>query len=85
MLKGNISLRNYYADMTIKLYSGKVSRALARAYYLKDDLVNAEKIYTELLTSDTTDQRIFAEMGLIYAKKGDTRKMELMIEKMKQF
>ena len=70
-LKGNTSLKNYYADRAIALYSDKPSRALARAYYIRDDLENAYKTYQLILNENRDDIRIHGELGLIYAKRKD--------------
>jgi hypothetical protein len=83
-LKGDIPLRNYYANKTIELYSDKPSRALARAYYLKDDLANAEKTYDLVVTQPDPDKRIYAELGMIYARNKDRQKAMEMINKLEQ-
>jgi len=82
MLKGDTSLRNYYANLAIKLYSDEPSRALARSYYLKGDLENAERIYHLILPEDSANIRIYGELGLIYAKKNDKEKADEMIAKL---
>ena len=82
MLKGDTSLRNYYADKAIHLYSGKPSRGLARAYYLRDDLDNAEMIYNSLLKEEPGNKRIIAELGLIYAKRGNKSAAEKTIQQL---
>jgi class 3 adenylate cyclase/tetratricopeptide (TPR) repeat protein len=84
MLQGNIPLRNYYADMAIRLYGKGPTRNLARAYYLKDQLETSEKIYLELLKSDSSDARLYAELGLIYAKRREIAKAESMLRKIDQ-
>lgn len=83
-LKGDIPLRNYYANKAITLYSDKPSRALARAYYLKDDLANAEKTYDLVRKESDPDKRIFAELGMIYARIGDHQNAMEMINKLEQ-
>jgi len=83
-LKRDIPLRNYYADKAINLYSDKPSRALARAYYLKDDLINAEKTYDQVSKEPDPGKRIYAEMGMIYARNGDRQKAMEMINKLEQ-
>ena len=84
MLQGNIPLRNYYADMAIRLYSNENSRSLARAYYLKDQMDEAEKIYKELLKADSSDARLYAELGMIYAKRKEIAKTEEILKKLDQ-
>ena len=83
-LKGDIPMRNYYANQTIQLYKGKPSRALARAYYLKDDLSNAEKTYDQVRKEPDHDKRVYAELGMIYAKLGNLQKATEMINKLEQ-
>lgn len=82
MLRGDTLLRNFYANLAIKLYSGKPSRALARSYYLKGDLENAERIFDIVIQEDAANIRIFGELGLIYAKQNDKKKADEMIAKM---
>jgi adenylate cyclase len=82
MLKGDTLLRNFYADLAIKLYAEKPSRALARAYYLKGDLENAKRIFDIVLAEDSTNTRIYGELGLIYAKQKNNKKANEMIAKM---
>ncbi len=83
-LKGNIPLRNHYADMAIALYAGDTSRSLARVYYLKDDFKKAEEIYHLILPESEHDSRVFGELGMIYARKGNKDQAESMIKKVEE-
>lgn len=83
-LKGDISLRNYYANMAIELYGKEPSRALARSYYLKDDLQNAKQIYFQVLKEDSTDIRVWGEIGLIYAREKNKQRAEAIIDKLEK-
>ena len=49
---------------------------------MMDDLDKAEDIYQSLLSTDSTDRRYCAELGVIYARRGENADAEKMIEKL---
>lgn len=74
LLRGFKSLSLYYAEKAIALYArDPYGRMLARSYYLDDQLENSLKYYK---TSKPIIPRepwlIVAEMGMVYARMGDT-------------
>jgi thioredoxin-like negative regulator of GroEL len=82
-LRGDMSLRDFYARRSAAL-SPDSSRALARSYYLMDSLGKALAIYQLALQKDTTDNRIYAEMGVIYARLGQKDLAEQMVNTLDQ-
>lgn len=83
-LQGKIDLRNYYADRAITLYNGETSRALARAYMLKEDFERAKSVFREVLKKDSTDVRVYGDLGVVYARLGDRINAEAMITKLEE-
>lgn len=80
-LKGNKALRDFYARRSA-LFSPDSSRALGRSYYLMDSLDRALEIYHLALVKDSADYRNYAEMGVIFARKGEKEQAEQMITKL---
>jgi tetratricopeptide (TPR) repeat protein len=80
-LKGRSELRDYYARKAISL-SPDSSRMLARCWYLMNDLDKALATYEMALSKDSTDNQLYAEMGVIYARKKDNAQAQQMIDQM---
>ncbi len=81
MLDGNNVLRNYYADRAILRYGNAINVEKGRCYYLKGDLVAAEKIFNTLIKEKPTRNR-YEYLGLVYARLGDTEKANDFISKL---
>ncbi len=80
-LKGDRALRDYYARHSA-IHSPDSSHALGRSYYLMDSLDRALEVYNLSFLKDSTNYRIYAETGVIYARKGEKEKAERMITKL---
>ncbi len=80
-LRKDIPLRDYYAKKSVAL-SPDSSRMLARGYYAMDSLDRALEIYTQVLQKLPSNSYIYAEMGVIYARKGDKDNAERIITKL---
>lgn len=80
-LKGNTTLRDSYARQAAQRAQDS-SRMLARSYYLMEDLGSALRTYEMALLKDSSDQRIYAEMGVIYARRQNIPQARAMLEKL---
>lgn len=77
-LAGDLPLRNLYAAEAARR-SGDSTRMYARCLYLMDDLHESLRIYRHALSRDSSDMRIYGEMGVIHARLGDHAESEDMI------
>ncbi len=81
-LKGYPDLRNQYASKAIQLYTKRPNLNLARCYLLQGNLKEAKRLFIENLMDEHTDRNTFAYLGIIYAREGDKKSAEQMIEKL---
>ncbi|MGB4848162.1 MAG: adenylate/guanylate cyclase domain-containing protein [Saprospiraceae bacterium] len=86
LLRGEKSLSLHYAERAIAIYAidpSKNGRMLARSYYLDDQLEKSLKYYkTSIPIVPREPWLIVAEMGMIYARIGDTTEALKTISKL---
>jgi tetratricopeptide (TPR) repeat protein len=54
----------------------------ARSQYLMDDLDGALSTYLQSVAIDSTDNQVYAELGVIYARKKDHDGAQQMVQKL---
>jgi adenylate cyclase len=79
LIYGDQRLSKYYCDKAIQLYGPVVNRTAARTHFLRGNLDRAEKMYNSLLLQKPNDKWLNAELGMIYAKRGNGRKANEII------
>ena len=71
MLRGETDLSAHYAQVAIDANLAHRGRMLGRSYYLHGDMDKALAVYKEEIKKQPDNADLVAEMGLIYARKGD--------------
>jgi class 3 adenylate cyclase/tetratricopeptide (TPR) repeat protein len=80
-LNGDTELSSLYARQALAL-SPDSSRMRARSQYLMDDLDGALSTYLQSVAIDSTDNQVYAELGVIYARKKDHDGAQQMVQKL---
>jgi hypothetical protein len=82
LIYGDQRLSQYYSDKALQLYGSTVNRTAARTHFLRGHLDKAEKMYHSLLIQKPNDKWLNAELGMIYAKRGNAQKANEIISKL---
>jgi tetratricopeptide (TPR) repeat protein len=82
LLRGDTSLSSLYAQKSIDVHQQIKGRMLGRSYYLNHQYDKALIYYKEAVKKKPKDAMFLAEIGMVYARKGDKDEALRTIDKL---
>jgi tetratricopeptide (TPR) repeat protein len=81
-VNGRTDLMDFFARRALDLYKEKSNRTAARCYSLIGELEKARNIYVQEMIRRPDHKALIGELGVIYAREGNTLKADEMINRL---